>query len=257
MKINQVAAQLYTVREFLKTPAEIESSLREIRAIGYQAVQLSALGPIPNKDLAEILSDLELICCVTHEPGEKILVEPENIIDRLAILNCRITGYPHPSGVLLETLDDVKQFAGRLNRSGRMFREAGITLVYHNHHIEFRRIGGKTILEILYDETDPENLQGILDTYWVQFGGGDPVAWCRKLKNRLPAIHLKDYIINEENKPDFAEIGQGNLDWKSVVKAAEESGCLWFCVEQDLCRRDPFESLKMSYNYIKENLTCT
>lgn len=256
MKINQVAAQLYTVREFLKTPHEIETSLKIIKAIGYRAVQLSALGPIPKEDLAKILSDLELICCVTHEPGEKILNEPEKIIERLKILKCRITGYPHPSGVLLETIDDVKQFAKRLNQAGRVFREAGITLVYHNHHIEFRRVGGKTILDILYEETDPQYLQGLIDTYWVQYGGGDLITWCRKLKNRLPVIHMKDYMINEENKPEFAEIGQGNFDWKSIIKAAEESGCLWFCVEQDLCRKDPFESLKMSYNYIKENLTC-
>ncbi|MBN1900112.1 sugar phosphate isomerase/epimerase [Candidatus Sumerlaeota bacterium] len=256
MKIEQVAAQLYTLREFMKTPPEIEASLKKVKAIGYQAVQLSALGPIPEKDLAKILSDLELTCCVTHEPGEKLLNEPEKIIERLSILNCKITGYPHPSGVSFNTLDDVKQFARKLNQAGKVFRKAGVTLVYHNHHIEFRRFGDKTILEILYEETDPENLQGLLDTYWAQYGGGDPVAWCRKMKNRLPAIHLKDYVINEENKPEFAEIGQGNLDWKSIIKAAEDSGCLWYCVEQDICRRDPFESMKMSFNYIKENLTC-
>jgi len=39
MKIHQIAAQLYTVRDFLKTPAEIEKTLKKIRAIGYEAVQ--------------------------------------------------------------------------------------------------------------------------------------------------------------------------------------------------------------------------
>jgi sugar phosphate isomerase/epimerase len=66
---------------------------------------------------------------------------------------------------------------------------------------------------------------------------------------------MKDYMVTNESKPTFAEIGNGNLDWKNIVPAAAASGCKWYIVEQDTCAGDPFDSLKMSFDYIKANLT--
>ena len=254
MKINQVVAQLYTVRDYCQTPAEIATSLKKVRAIGYTAVQASGLGPIAEEELARICRDERLTLIGTHENGEKILNEPQAIIEKLKKLGCLYTTYPYPGGIKLDTLADVKAFAARLNAAGKVLHDGGFILTYHNHHVEFRRVKNTTALELIYKHTDPRYLQGEIDTYWVQFGGGDPVAWCEKLKGRLPLLHMKDYAINAENKVVFAEVGNGNLDWKKIVAAAEKSGCKWFMVEQDICSGDPFDSLRQSFEYIKENL---
>jgi sugar phosphate isomerase/epimerase len=254
MKINQVAAQLYTVRDFAKTPPDIAKTLKKIRAIGYEAVQISGLGPIGESELLAMLKGEGLVCCATHEDGNTILNEPQQIVDHLKKLGCNLTAYAWPGGIKFDTLPDVKSFAARLNAAGKILHDAGQVLCYHNHQIEFRRLGGKPILEILFEETDPRYLQGEPDTYWVQNGGGDPVAWCNRLKGRLPILHLKDYTVNSENKPTFAEIGNGNLDWKRIIPAAEAAGCQWFCIEQDTCPGDPFDSLKQSFDYTKEKL---
>jgi sugar phosphate isomerase/epimerase len=95
---------------------------------------------------------------------------------------------------------------------------------------------------------------GELDTYWVHFGGGDCVEWCRKLRGRLPFIHLKDYAITRERQPIFCEIGVGTLPFKRIIAEAERSGCQWFIIEQDTCPNDPFDSLKISFDYVKANL---
>jgi len=254
MKTNQIAAQLYTVRDSLKTPAGIAQTLKKIRAIGYQAVQLSGLGPISELDLVALLQGEGLTCCATHEDSNLILNEPQRVVDHLGKLGCRITAYAWPAGIKFDTLADVKSFAARLNAAGKVLHGAGQVLCYHNHHIEFRRVAGKTVLEILFEETDPRYLQGEPDTYWVQNGGGDPVEWCERLKNRLPILHMKDYTVNAENKPTFAEIGNGNLNWKRIIAAAEKAGCEWFCIEQDTCPGDPFDSLKQSFDFTKRNL---
>ena len=81
-----------------------------------------------------------------------------------------------------------------------------------------------------------------------------PAEWCTRLKNRLPLLHLKDYAVDATGKPYFAEIGQGNLDFKAIIAAAEASGCEWFIVEQDVCPGNPFGSLKLSIDYIKARL---
>ena len=157
-------------------------------------------------------------------------------------------------GIDFANAAQVEDLVRKLDRAGAEFVKAGLVLSYHNHAIEFVRRGKGTVLDYIYEQTHPAHLQGEIDTYWVQAGGGDPAAWCRKLRHRLPLLHLKDYGYSPENKPYFAEIGYGNLDWPEIITAAEESGCEWFIVEQDTCPGDPFESIRKSFDYIKANL---
>ena len=255
MKLTQVAAQLYTVREHCKTAADLAVSLQKVAGIGYPAVQLSGLGPIPDEEVVALCRQHKLTICATHEKGDWILDKPQEVVAKLKKLGCRHTAYPYPGGVKFDTLDDVKALAGKLNAAGKVLAEAGLCLSYHNHHIEFRKVAGKTVLEWIYELTDARYLQGEPDTYWVQTGGGEPTDWCNRLKGRLPLLHLKDYIVlPPDNKTTMAEIGNGNLNWKSIVKAADAAGCEWFIVEQDTCPGDPFASLKQSFDYIKANL---
>lgn len=254
MNIQQVAAQLYTVREYLQTPADIAASLKKIRAIGYQAVQVSGMAPIAEAELLRMLRGEGLMCCATHEDGAQILDAPAAIVDRLQQLDCHITAYPFPAGVNFDSLAALQTFCAQLNRAGEVLHSAGQILCYHNHHMEFRRIAGRSVLEIIYAETNPRFLQGEPDTYWVQYGGGDPVHWCTRLTGRLPILHIKDYAIDAKQRPTFAEIGNGNLNWPAIIDAADRAGCQWYAVEQDICPGDPFASLQQSFNYLRDNL---
>ena len=256
MKINQVVAQLYSVRDYLKTPDDIKKSLRRIRKIGYEAVQLSGLGPIADDELAKMLADEGLNACSTHEPGTMLLEEPERVVEKMDRLGCSSVAYPYPGDVPMSTMAQVKAFARALNKAGAVFQKNKKIFAYHNHDIEFVKVGGRPILETLYAETDPDNVQAEIATYWVQAGGADPVAWCSNLKKRLPLLHIKDYGVTPERKPVFKEIGYGNLDFPAILRAAEKSGCKWFIVEQDghWMKDDPFKSLKASFDYIQENL---
>jgi sugar phosphate isomerase/epimerase len=255
MKMDQVAIQLYTLRDFCKTSADFAQTARKVREIGYRAVQVSGVGPIPEEEIVKILQGEGLVCCATHEPGPLILSDPQKVVDRLGKLSCSYTAYPFPAGIDLRSREAVIELAKGLDRSGEVLRKAGQVLCYHNHAHEFEKLGSKTILEILFDESHPQNLQGEIDTYWVQYGGGDSAAWCRKLKNRLPLLHLKDLAVDPEtHQPMIAEIGSGNLDFKGILEEAERSGCLWFIVEQDTCPGDPFVSIRKSFDYIRENL---
>lgn len=256
MKLEQVALTLYTLRNRLKTPEEIESTVRRVREIGYAAVQISGLNwdVISELEMLALCRDNGLTICATHEPADMILESPAKVVDRLRALECKYTAYPYPSDIDFGNAAAVDELIVKLDRAGRILAQAGLVLAYHNHQIEFRKLGQQTILERIFEKTDPAHLQGELDTYWVQYGGADPVRWCRKLKGRLPLLHLKDLAINEKNEVVFAEIGSGNLDFPAITKAAEEGGCEWFIVEQDTCPGDEFESIAMSLEYIKSRL---
>jgi len=254
MKLTQVAAQCYTIRDFCKDAASFTASMKKVKAIGYAAVQISGVGPLPEADIVSIVKGEGLTICATHENGKTIVEETQKVIDRLGKLGTPYTAYPYPH-TPIDTIEQVRALAKQLDKAGELMRKAGQVLTYHNHALEFKKFGGKTALDILYDETDSRNLQGEIDTYWVQSGGGDPVSWCQKLKNRLPLLHLKDYGVSADNTSGYiAEIGNGNLEWKRIIAAAEASGTQWFIVEQDTCPGDPFVSLQQSFDYIKANL---
>ena len=254
MKTTHIAAQLYTCRDLLQTPTDIARTLHRVREAGYTAVQVSGMGPIAEEELKRILDGEGLVGCATHEPSNVILDQPQAVAERLAKLDCRYTAYPYPNGIDLSDAEAIRQWIARLDEAGAVLAKAGVTLCYHNHHHEFRKLGGRTMLDLIYEGTRPEHLQGEPDTYWIQYGGGDPVAWCEKLSGRLPLLHLKDFMIDAANNIAMCEIGTGNLDWPRITAAAEKAGCRWFIVEQDTCPGDPVDSLAQSYRYLASEI---
>ncbi len=253
MKAAQIAVQCYTLREHLRTAEDFAASMRRVREIGYRAVQISGVGPIPARDIRRMTDAEGLTVCATHEPALDILERPEAVVERLGTLGCTLTAYPMPH-VPLNSLADVERLAAGLNRAGAVLKAAGMVLTYHNHDLEFRKLAGKTLLELLFQSTDATLLQAELDTYWVQAGGADPVAWCEKMSGRLPLIHLKDYAVREERGARMAALGEGNLDLPRIVAAAERSGCRWFIVEQDQDFDDAFVAIERSYRYLSEQI---
>ncbi len=133
----------------------------------------------------------------------------------------------------------------------RRLAQAGLGFVYHNHSWELERSDGRRILDILYEESDPQVFLSEIDTYWIQHGGGDPAAWIRRLQGRAPVVHLKDMAVRD-GKPTFAEVGEGNLNWPAILAACREAGVAWYIVEQDTCPGDPFDSLALSFRNLRQ-----
>ncbi len=254
MKIDQVAVQLYTLRNHLKTPADMAKTLKRVRELGYRSVQVSGVGEIDPAEFARICAGEGLSVCATHESGQMILETPEKVVEKLTALGTKITAYPYPAGIDFGSEEAVAGLIQGLVKSGQVLKDAGMTLCYHNHAHEFRKLGGKVILDRIYEETPAEILGAELDTYWVQMGGADVVEYINNVAGRQPIIHLKDCGVNAENKTGFCEIGQGNLPWKRIIAAAEAGGTEWFAVEQDTCPGDEFESLAISFEYISTHL---
>jgi sugar phosphate isomerase/epimerase len=247
---RKIALQLWTLREHLQNADDVARTFARVRDIGYEHVQLSGLGPLPAAQVRSLAQSAGLTICATHEPARQIVEEPSKVADRLAELGCRLTAYPHPH-VPLDTLDQVFALADALTSAGEVLRSRGQLLTYHNHATEFRKLSGKAILDWIYERTDPVMVHGELDTYWVQAGGGDPAAYCARLSGRLPMLHLKDYAVDAQNLPLMAALGEGNLNFPTILREADAAGCEWFIVEHDRCRTDPFESIAVSWRYLK------
>ena len=256
MKTPQIAAQLYTVRDFCISATTLAETAKKLRAIGYEAVQVSGVsGDIPAAEIKKILTGEGLRICATHENAQLIRENPLAVVERLKTLGVVHTAYPYPAYVDFADAAAVKAMVSDLEVAGGVLRENGCVLSYHNHAIEFLRVGGEVLMDYIARATSPENLKFELDTYWVQFGGGDPVEWCKKAAGRMPLLHCKDYGFGVDNQPHYAEVGHGNLNFPAIVAAADAGGCEWFIVEQDTCPGDPFVSLEKSYRFMREHLS--
>ena len=67
-----------------------------------------------------------------------------------------------------------------LNHYGKLLKEQGLKLYYHNHHFEFEKFNGKTGFELLVENTDPELVGFEIDVHWIQRAGHDPVKWIER-----------------------------------------------------------------------------
>ncbi|CAM2863051.1 sugar phosphate isomerase/epimerase [Paenibacillus sediminis] len=241
-----VAVQPYTVREALVK--DYIGTLERIAQIGYQGIELGC--PPEGMAISEqkaILDRLGLRVIGTHAGFDTLDFDPDLISDYLDEVN---GGRYVAVSLRFNSKEDVLIKAEKMNVIGAKFRKRGVQFLYHNHNWEFVRYDGEYALDILLRETDPAFVQMELDTYWVKRGGEEPTEYLSKLKNRCPLLHIKDVEDGEDQF--FAEIGEGILDFKAIARAAEEVGTKWLIVEQDQSRRDPFESLAISYRNLKE-----
>ncbi|HBG26269.1 MAG: hypothetical protein A2Y10_13405 [Planctomycetes bacterium GWF2_41_51] len=251
MNKQQLAVQIHTIRDYLGSSKEIEKSLQKIKAIGFNTIELFPYD-FNYRDIRKILDDTELTCCSMLAAGDQILSEPEKVLENIKIIGAEYLIFPYPRNIDLSSEQNVIEFAKKLNKTGEFFKNNNVQFAYHNHSIEFQKINSNTIFDMIYSNCNPDFLKAEIDCYWVHYGGGNILEVCEKLTNRMPLIHLKDYAVDNEGKPVFAEVGKGNLNFCQIIKAASKVGCKWFIVEQDQCYCNPFDALKYSYNYILE-----
>lgn len=257
MSTPKLAAQVYTIRDFIKTAENFAASMTRVRRLGYAGVQLDLEHhpAVPAVAIRRACDDAGLAICISHFDYALFESELDAIIERQQIWDCNQTAIVAMPGRFHEQgADGYRRFAAAASAIGERLAAAGITLSYHNHSFEFVRYGDQTGLDLILAESDPRYLQAEIDTYWVQHGGGDPTAWINKVAGRMAVVHYKDMAILPDNQQVFAEVGEGNLNWPAIVAATMATQVPWIVVEQDHCRRDPFESLAMSYNFLQGQL---
>ena len=252
MPNHQLAAQLFTVRDFTKTSKGLAESMRKVREIGYRAVQVSQIGDIPDSEVKRIADDNGLTICATHIGYDQLLNDLDAVTAQHKLWGCRHVAIGGMPPEFRGTEDGFRRFAAIGSRIGEKLAAVDLTFSYHNHSFEFFKFGGRTGMDILFSESDPRYLLAELDTYWIQHGGGDPTAWIERMAGRMPIVHLKDMALqwlqdNPHPVQIFAEIGEGNLNWDAILPACAAAGAEWYAVEQDICQRDPFESLAIRW----------
>ena len=244
----KIGAQFYTIRDFCTTKDDLYESLKKVADIGYTTVQLSGVCEYDPTEMKAELDRLGLKCVLTHIPTERIENETLKVAQDHTILGCDHVGLGWYGFNAEGGENKVQQFIETYTEPSKILASEGKYFMYHNHAAEFKKVGKKTVMELL-SEGMPKELMGFtLDTYWVQVGGADPADYIERLSGRVPVIHLKDCAYEQK----MSVVGEGNINFDRVFKMAEAAGTKYMMVEQDNCNgEDPFECLRRSYEYLK------
>ena len=244
-------------------------TLKKVSELGYHSVEISQI-PMTKENVAQMKAaqaDFGVKIAATSAsvapsgmPGQETLATHfRKIVNDCHELNCDFIRIGMLPMDCMGSLDKVLHFCRMANAAAKKLADEGIKLYYHNHHIEFRKFDGKTMLDIIRENADLLGFE--LDVHWVHRGGYDPATVIRDYAGKVELIHLKDYRIGDfktfmgefRNVVQFAEVGEGTLDMKGIIEASLESGAKQFFIEQDdLYGREVFDCLTTSKNNLNK-----
>lgn len=254
------AAQLFTIREFTKTRADFRESLSKLKEMGYESVQLSAVGcmagenpEVDAQDCRELLDEVGMAAPLTHRPWEEIKHRTDSCIEFHRTIGAELVAIGSiPAEYRAEGLDGYRRFVDDCARPIEELGAAGLMFAYHNHAFEFERMG--PLGERPFDVMAQRGQAGFhfeLDTYWVVHAGVSLERTIGQLAGRLPMVHVKDRAM-VGNEARMAPIGRGNIDWSEALPMLVRAGTTLCAVEQDdSYGEDPFHCLKESLDYLR------
>ena len=257
--MKKLAVQMYTVRDFTKTAKGLAETLKKCADMGYTAVQMSAVGALWGEnaevtaaEARQMLDDNGLKCIATHRALPVLMDETEKEIELHQVLGCDYAAIGGiPAETYADTADGYRRFIAEIAPMVAKLKAAGIRFGHHNHAREFLKVlpDSTRLEDILIDEGGAD-LMLELDLYWVEHAGTNCVRILERSQGRVPVIHLKDKEVVAGDGPVMCPIGEGNMDWNHIIPACKMAGVCWYAVEQDVCRRDAFDCLRSSFDYL-------
>lgn len=243
--IKDLGVQLYTIRAHLNNAEQIRDSFKKLHDMGYVEMQTAGGWPVSAEELRSIADATGTKIIGSHISFEEIYDETEKVMREHEAYGAKYIGVGSISPRYMSGADGILEFIEKVNEVSETLFKNGFKFTYHHHSFEFRRFGEKRMLDMLVEGLNPKTTSFVLDTYWIQHGGGDVIEWMEKLRGRIDILHLKDMGIDEKGQFD-TEVLEGNMNFDSIMDAAKEIGISHYVVEQDNCPGDPFVSLKKS-----------
>ena len=254
-----VGLQLYSLRDEL--PKDVKGTIEKVAKAGFTEVetygfsikdQFWGLSPAEFKKILDA-NGLKAVSGHYSYLLEDNTDELKAAIEAAKVLGSDYLTVPWLDPSIRKNAEDYKKIAAKINIAGKMCKDAGIRLAYHNHNFEFEKQGETTGYQILLNETDKNLVDFELDLYWVVRSGNDPIKLFTDNPGRFTMWHVKD--MDKMNPALNTEVGSGSINWKLIFADAKLSGMKHFFVEHETnYKPNPIESVAASCAYLKKNI---
>ncbi len=226
-----IGIQLWSAKEDMaKDPM---NTLIEISKMSYQYVESfdgekgMFWGHKP-QEFKQLLKDLNLKILSSHVDITKDFEKKAEAAREAGIkyLICPAIG-------VQKNLDGYKKAAEQFNRCGEICTKNGIRFGYHNHSYSFTLQEGQYPQDIMMKETDPNLVDFEMDIYWVIVAGQNPIEWINKHPHRFKLCHVKDREHDATDNFASCILGNGTIDYPSILSQLKEKDVKHFIVEQE------------------------
>ena len=217
------AIQLYSA--YKACEQDLEQTLGRIHEMGYEGVEFAGLYGNSPYDIAKWLNRYHLKTTSMHYSANDLCDHAEEYIQLGKILGCnQMIICWHE----MENRQDVEQLAKRILAVADRYDKYGIKIGYHNHRHEFKRDGGRCLLDLLMEQTEGKMLLEP-DVYWIYRGGQQPMDYLKRYAPLIKCFHFKDGDA-EHGMP----AGTGVVPLREIVGFAKQAGFDWAVVELSL-----------------------
>lgn len=239
--MSKINLQLYSVAEIIKN--DVLGTLTKLSEMGFTGVEFAGYYGFSAEKMKEELDKRNLTPVSTHLGIDALSDNLKGEIDYIKKVGAKHIVCPWLD---ISSYDKTMTFAEKINEIGRICREEGITLSYHNHAFEFETHNGKTFLDIFFENTNPDYVKAELDTYWVEKGGFNAYEYVEKYKERSELVHLKQYRPGA----DDVDADDGVLDFNKIIELS--GGCTGIYEQEGLNENELFRIEKSCKYLIKE-----
>ena len=233
-----LGVQTYTFRRSMGTdPVKV---LDTIKKLGFTEIEGGG-GRMHPADFKKLCDERGISIPSTGAGYEDLVNKIDSVVWRAKMLGSKYVmcaWIPHQNNEL--TFENAKKAVEDFNKAGKILKENGLTFCYHAHGYEFQPYGDGTLLDYIFKNTNPEYVSFQMDIFWIQFGGGDPVALLKKYGNRWKMMHVKD--MRKGTKKDLTgltsvdndvALSTGELDLPAIFKEAKRIGIKHYFIEDE------------------------
>ena len=218
--MRQIALQLFSINNISKEKG-LRETIRVAAELGYNSVEFAGYFGLTINEIKEELKKYNLSVAGAHIGITEFENNYEETVRGLKELGAYSACIPYAK---FDTAEEWANFGKRLNVIGEKLRKDGILFGFHNHVIEFEELNGKKVIDIIFENCDPENVFFEFDTRHCAIAGVNPVSYAMKYAGRIPVLHARDTNMEKDTAT-----GSGVVDFKSVDR--EANGINAFVVE--------------------------
>ena len=229
---------------------DLDGTLALVAAAGYQGVEvMTSLTGDParlNDACARAGLSIAAFHVFWHELADPRTWEAAESLDTAHVI---LSGYPsEDEEAALSAVQGLRDFAARAAGCGRR-------LLVHNHAEECRPLpSGRTVLDILTEKTDPDELGFVIDVHWAAVGG-DMTRTIRTTAGRCDYYHIKDGSLDNPEEPRSYDLGTGQVDLPLAVREMRAAGAVSTAVvERGMPADDLVAALEHDAGFVRELL---